>query len=168
MEKILILGIVLAMVGFAIQFIKERSNGTTDKKAEVLPIEKKPFVFDAMSELALYRQLLETFSDQYYVFPQMSYGRIIQIKNGADKWERNRFDKKIADFVLCDKERAIAKLIIELDGSSHNSTKKIDRDSQVDTMMAKIGLPILHLKTGNFDREYLKQEVSKKITNPNG
>jgi len=128
-------------------------------------IERKPFIFDSMSELVLYRQLMDIFSDRYYIFPQMSYGRIIQLKRGVGKWNRNRFDKKIADFVLCDKEKAIARLVIELDGFSHRLKKKMERDEKIDMMMAEIGLPILHLKTNNLNKEYVKQEVAKKLRN---
>lgn len=127
------------------------------------PYEKKPFVFDAMSELTLYRTLLELYGDKYYIFPQMSYGRLIQVKKGEDRKYRNRFDKKIADFVLCDKEQAVAKFVIELDGPSHMSEKKIERDELVDRMMRRIGLPILHLKTENMNKEFIKEAIANAL-----
>ncbi len=89
--KILLLLGAAGVVIFIIKFL-EQSGGKKQKTAEApLPIEKKPFIFDAMSELALYRRLVEMFSGQYYIFPQMSYGRIIQVKSGADKWKRATF-----------------------------------------------------------------------------
>lgn len=159
--KILLL---LGVAGGVILIIKffEQSGGKKEKTAEdSLPYKKKPFIFDNMSELTLYRKLLEIFSDRYYVFPQMSYGRMIE--NKINKWKRGAFDKKIADFVLCDKERAVARLVIELDGPSHRLKKRMERDEKVDAMMAKIGLPILHLKTGNLNNEYIREEVVKKL-----
>ncbi len=165
--KILLLLGAAGIIVLGIKLLERSgSGGKKEKEAEApLPIEKKPYVFDVMSELSLYRKLLELFSDRYYIFPQMSYGRIIQVKNGVDKWRRGAFDKKIADFVLCDKERAVARLVIELDGASHRSKRKMERDEKVDAMMAKIGLPILHLKTGNLDGEHIRQEVAKKLNN---
>ncbi len=127
------------------------------------PFEKKPFVFDVVSELNLYRVLLGLFGDKYYVFPQLVYSRLIQLKRGEHIRNRTYFDKKIADFVLCDKERAIAQLVIELDGSSHDYQKKIERDAKVDRMMRQIGLPILHLKPGNLDSGYIKGEVERLL-----
>ena len=131
---------------------------------ELLPYEKKPFVFDAMSELVLYRTLTELFGDKYYIFPQMSYGRIVRVKKGENSKYRNRFDKKIADFVLCEKDKAVAQLVIELDGSSHQLEKKMERDTRVDKMMAKIGVPILHLKTSSMDRNSIKTEIDRVLS----
>ncbi len=161
---VIVVVIVFVLIG-VLAVLKQHFGGALEQE-EDLPYERKPFVFDAISELTLYRLLTEIFGDRYYIFPQISYGRLIQIKRGV-KTNRNRFDKKIADFVLCDRERAVAQLVIELDGYSHQSEKKIERDELVDKMMEKIGLPILHLKTTNMDREYLKQEVSKKLGSSN-
>ncbi len=142
-------------------FVNYEDKITSDKD---IPIEKRPFVFDIQSELVLYKVLLETFSDKYFVMPQIGYERLIKVKAGEDRYFRNFFDKKRADFVLCDIERGVAKLVIELDGPSHGSQQKIDRDEKVDQMMEAIKLPILHLTTNNFDKEYLRQEVNKKIS----
>jgi very-short-patch-repair endonuclease len=134
-----------------------------EEEQEAFPYEKKPFVFDALSELTLYRALVELFGDTYYIFPQMVYSRLVQLKSGESLRYRTYFDKKIADFVLCDKEKAVAQLVIELDGSSHLSERKIERDEKVDKMMEQICLPILHLKTGNMDKEFIKGEVAKAL-----
>lgn len=163
MIKIILLVVFMLGITYIINFLKNNVENKETKNTN-LPFIKKQFVFDVMSELTLYRLLVETFSDKYYVFPQISYGRLIEVKKEADSWNRNRFDKKIADFVLCDKENAIAKLVIELDGPSHQLKKRIERDEKVDKMMLEIGLPILHLKTANFDKEYLKQEVTRKLS----
>lgn len=156
--------LIVLVVGFAsaIKIFSLTKEG--EKGQEVNPFEKKPFVFDVMDELSLYRQLLELFGDKFYIFPQISYGRLIQVKKGMESYNRNRFDKKVADFVLCEKEHVIAKLVIELDGSSHQSEKRMERDTKVDKMMQEIGLPILHLKTGSFNNDTLKNEVLNKLS----
>lgn len=128
-----------------------------------LPIEKKPFVFDAMTEFTMYRMLIEVFSENYHVFPQMSYGRIIKVKDGADPWLRNYFDKKIADFVLCDKERGVVQVVIELDGGSHKSLNKKNRDEDINTWMEQIAVPILHLSPTYMDKEYIKLLVATAL-----
>lgn len=162
MTKYIIFIVIVFIIVYVTSLIKKNIN---KEEKENPPIEKRPFVFDAMTELTLYRLLSEIFSDKYYIFPQINYGKLIQLKSGAEKFNRNRFDKKIADFVICDKEKAIAKLVIELDGSSHLSAKKMDRDKDIDIWMEKIKLPILHLKTNNLSREYIKQEVISKLNN---
>ena len=158
LPTILVLIIVMGLFGFIISLFRVK-----EEVVENYPYEKKPFVFDAMSELTLYRLLIDLFGDKYYIFPQMTYGRLVQTKKGENLRHRTFFDKKIADFVFCDKERAVAQLVIELDGYSHRLGKKMERDAKVDTMMRQIGLPILHLGTNNLSREFIKSEVEKII-----
>lgn len=149
--------LLLVCVGIGI-FLLSIFKGV-DSTDEELPYEKKPFVFDAMTELTLYRTLLELYGDKYYVFPEIGYSKLVQVKRGVEKKYRNKFDKKSADFVLCDKERAVARLVIELDGASHNSERRIERDARVDKMMLNIGLPILHLRTTAMDKVSVRTQI---------
>jgi Protein of unknown function (DUF2726) len=151
MYPLLVLAVVMLVLVGALALYKEFFGGGAE--VEESPYVKKPFVFDHSSELTLYRQLVELFGDRYYIFPQVPYSRLVEVKKGEDKRHRNRFDKKIADFVLCDKERAVAQLVIELDGSSHKREKTKVRDALVDRMLTSIGLPILHLPVGASSEE---------------
>ncbi len=161
----IVLLVVVVMAGMCIFALFLKSKGGEEITEEEPNLyEKKPFVFDVMSELDVYRQLVTIFGDTYYIFPQVSYGRLIQLKKGVELRHRTKFDKKVADFVLCDKTRAVAQLVVELDGSSHETEKKIDRDKKVDAMMQQIGLPILHLKPG-IDDLALKNAVLNKLSN---
>jgi hypothetical protein len=153
--------LLLVCVGIGVFFLSLFKD--SESRSEELPYEKKPFVFDAMTELTLFRTLLELYDDKYYVFPEIGYSKLIQVKKGVERKYRNKFDKKSADFVLCDKEHAVARLVIELDGTSHNSEKRMERDARVDKMMQDIGLPILHLKTSAMDKESVKRLVSEKL-----
>lgn len=161
MYPLFILAVVVLVLVGVIAVAKEFFGG--EEEAEELPYVKKPFVFDHSSELALYRQLVELFGDRYYIFVQVPYSRLIEVKKGEEKRHRNRFDKKIADFALCDKERAVAQLVIELDGSSHKREKTKERDALVDRMMQSIGLPILHLPVG-ASREEIRGEVERALS----
>jgi very-short-patch-repair endonuclease len=77
---------------------------------------------------------------------------------------RSSIDRKSADFVLCDKSRVVPQLIIELDGNIHDfSEKKQRRDEFVDNLAGVVNLPILHIKTTNMDKEYIRNEVDKKL-----
>ncbi len=156
MYPLLVLAVVVLVLVGALVLYKEFVGPGAGEES---PYVKKPFVFDHSSELALYRQLVELFGDRYYIFPQVPYARLIEVKKGEEKRHRNRFDKKIADFVLCDKERAVAQLVIELDGSSHKREKTKERDAFVDRTLASIGLPILHLSPG-LSRDAVKTAVA--------
>lgn len=160
MYPLLVLAVVVLVLVGVLALYKEFFGG--EEGVEESPYVKKPFVFDHSSELALYRELVELFGDKYYIFPQVPYSRLIEVKKGEEKRHRNRFDKKIADFVLCDKERAVAQLVIELDGASHSRAKTQERDAFVDRTLASIGLPILHLSVG-ASREELRSGVGRVL-----
>ncbi len=130
---------------------------------EALAYEKKPYVFDIMSELSFYRMLLEMFGEKYYVFPQVGYSHLIQLRKGVPHTQRNRFDKKSADFVLCDKVHAIARVVIELDGASHQTERKIGRDAKVDRMMQQIGLPIVHINPSNLNKDHVRTVIESVL-----
>lgn len=130
--------------------------------------EKKTHLFDTSSEFNLYKILLELFGEQYFIFPQINYSHFIEVKNVEWKESqayRSRIDRKSADFVLCDKAQTLPLLVIELDGSAHNLSKKQERDQFIDELLNQINLPILHLKNDNLDREFVKNEILKKLGN---
>jgi hypothetical protein len=164
MIKFIIIAVI--MVGlylFIVQLINKKKE-TEEKDLSVY--ERKQYLFDANSEFNLFKVLVELFGDKYYIFPQINYSHLIQPRKTT--WEeerkyRSRIDRKSADFVFCDKERIVPKLIIELDGSAHNLKSKQARDEFIDELTKIVDLPILHLKTSNVDRGFIKSEIDKKL-----
>ena len=154
------------MVGlylFIVEFINKKKE---PEEKDLSVYERKPYLFDANSEFNLYKVLVELYGDKYYIFPQINYSHLIQPRKTT--WEeerkyRSRIDRKSADFVFCDKERIVPKLIIELDGSAHNLKSKQTRDEFIDELTKIVDLPILHLKTSNVNKEFIKEEISKKL-----
>lgn len=159
--------IVVVMVGLyllVIQFINKKKE---PEEKDLSVYERKQYLFDASSEFNLYKVLVELYGDRYYIFPQINYSHLIQPKKTT--WEEERkyrssIDRKSADFVFCDKERIVPKLVIELDGSAHNFKSKQARDEFIDELTKIVDLPILHLKTSNTDREFIKEEINKKLS----
>lgn len=165
MTKIIIL---IAIIFIAYWLITKYSNKNKTEEKKELPYEKKPYLFDANSEFNLYKVLVELYGDKYYIFPQINYSHLIQPKKSNFEEERryrNKIDRKSADFVFCDKEKIIPKLIIELDGYVHNFKSKQARDQFIDEITGIADLPILHLKTNDLDldREFIKNEISNKL-----
>lgn len=155
--------IFVLLVGVGIFSLLQKGDA---EEPDLSVYERKPFLFDAVSEFNLYKVLLELFGDKYHIFPQVNYSHLIQPKKST--WEeerrhRSRIDRKSADFVLCDKDRVVPQLIIELDGSVHNFKSKQARDQFINELTKLVDLPILHLKTGNIDREFIRAEVNKKL-----
>lgn len=154
---------VLVGIGAFHLFFRRDGNDAPDLSV----YERKPFLFDTVSEFNLYKILLELFGDKYHIFPQVNYSHLIQPRKST--WEeerrhRSRIDRKSADFVFCDKERVVPKLIIELDGSVHNFKSKQSRDAFINDLTKMVDLPILHLKTGSFDKEIVRAEITKKLS----
>ncbi len=149
-------------IGFALLELFFRKPGK-DLSAYI----KKSSLFDTKTEFELFKILLELYSDKFYIFPQVGYIHLVQVRKDLTRYEqiryRNSIDRKSADFVLCDKEQVVPQLVIELDGSSHDWSKRKDRDGFIDEIMRSINLPILHIKTANMDREFIKSEVEKKL-----
>ena len=159
---------IVVAVGKSI-FEGKIGNKTGDKPENPVDLnvfERKPYLFDTNSEFALYKILDELFGNSYRIFAQVNYSHLIQPKKST-KWEerrdRSRIDRKSADFVICDRQTVVPKLIIELDGYVHNYSSKEKRDKFIDEIAEIAGLPILHLKTNNFNKEFVKTEVSKKL-----
>ena len=163
MIKLVIFVIVILIVYWLItQYL---STKKIEEKKD-LPYEKKPYLFDTNSEFNLYKTLLELYSDKYYIFPQINYNHLIQPKKSTwteERKYRSKIDRKSADFVFCDKERIVPKLVIELDGYVHNFKNKQARDQFIDDITGIADLPILHLKTNNLDRDYIKSNIDGKL-----
>ena len=153
---VLLFGAILLVI----KFINKDSKKVV--KPDLSVYEKKQYLFDTNSEFGLYKVLLELFGEQYFIFPQVNYSHLIQPRKSTWKEERrhrSRIDRKSADFVFCDKERIIPLLIIELDGSVHGSKKKQARDNFINELTKIVDLPILHIKTDNLDREFIRGEI---------
>lgn len=126
---------------------------------------KRTYLFDNNTEFQLFKLLNELFDDKFYIFPQIRYGSLVTVKNpiryGKFDHQRSRIDKKSADFVLCDKNQVVPRLVIELDGSSHNRTDRRTRDVFIDELMKDVNMPIVHLKTSNLSKSFVKSEVDR-------
>ena len=164
MNPIFILAaVIFVLIGIAF-VLKELFGGTSADDPS--PYQKKKYLFDTTSEFNLYKILLELYGDKYYIFPQINYSHLVEVKKMEWKEERryrSRIDRKSADFVLCDRERVVPQLVIELDGSAHDLLGKQKRDAFIDDITKIVGLPILHIKTSNMNKESIKAEVDQAL-----
>ncbi len=163
---ILIFGIVIFVAAVLLGLsVKEKVNTPVTKIPSFY--KKKEYLFDSISEFNLHKTLVELFSDRFYIFSQIQYSHLVEPK--PDLWwemrrHRSRIDRKSADFVLCDKERVVPQLVIELDGSSHELERKQERDQFINETMEAVGLPILHLYTNRLNKDYVKEEVERILS----
>jgi Protein of unknown function (DUF2726) len=91
------------------------------------------------NEQPMYFRLVEAFPD-LVVLAQVSFSGLMTGKTQSD---RNKFNRKIADFVICTKAFEIV-AIVELDDSSHQGREK--QDSERDAMLESVGYRVVRFK----------------------
>lgn len=90
-------------------------------------------------EQAMYSRLIETFPE-HVTLSQVSLGALMTARTMAT---RNRFDRKIADFVLCNRAFGVL-AVIELDDASHRG--KGAKDNARDRLLNDAGYKTLRFK----------------------
>ncbi|MCR4325269.1 MAG: DUF2726 domain-containing protein [Patescibacteria group bacterium] len=132
-----------------------------------LAYDRKQDLFDAKTERELFNTLRELYVDRFYIFPQVHYSHLLVPHRGLSYKDqfvlRNKIDRKSADFVLCDKERVQAQLVIELDGSSHERPDRQARDAFIDYISESSDLPLCHIKTSEMGRDAVKAKIDAKL-----
>lgn len=82
------------------------------------------------------------------IFPQVAMSALIDTSTDSNHpyfWRiRSRFDRKVVDFVLCDRKSHRVLGVIELDDRTHDTKK--GADAIRDEMLASVGIP-----TARFD-----------------
>lgn len=101
-----IIGAVLIAAAVVGELVKKQALGSAERPKRRWPLTK--------NEGAMYHRLVQSLPD-HVVFAQVSFGALLTARSRAT---RNRFDRKVADFVVCDKALQVL-AIIELDDWSH-------------------------------------------------
>lgn len=107
---------------------------------------KKPTKFSAKAkrpltknEQPMYFRLIETFPE-LIVLAQVSFSGLM---SSHLQGSRNKFNQKVADFVLCSKAFEVI-AVIELDDSSHKGRSKQDADR--DALLTSVGHRVIRFK----------------------
>jgi very-short-patch-repair endonuclease len=90
-------------------------------------------------EQPMYFRLREAFPDDI-VLAQVAFSSLVTAKEQA---ARNTFNRKVADFVLCDKAFQV-RAIIELDDSSHKGREA--QDGNRDALLTQAGYRVVRFK----------------------
>ncbi len=157
--------IVLALV--VLQSAKgSRNKGSSSKRSNDLPYVLKHYLM-SKAERSFFGVLEQvTDSSTYYIFPQVSLSNLVTVEKGTGSYQTfyNKIDRKSVDFVLCDRVAVSPVLAIELDDSSHDREDRQERDAFVDQVLAKAGLPLLHVRAqAAYDPKQLAASISEAI-----
>ena len=163
MNGIIILGIVLGVAAFVIQFIKEKGGGESSKREEWLPYAKKSYLLTP-AEHEFFSVLEQAAESKYYIFPQLALDKLVLLsgKGSYRGGYRNKIDQKSVDFVLFDKQNISPILVIELDDYTHERPDRQARDGFVDRVMSHCNIPILHIHSMLKGGE-LKAQIDAKL-----
>lgn len=126
---------------------------------EIQKAEYKQRNFMTPTEILFYNKIkiLET---EYKIIPQINIGTIVEKKN---KGYRNELFKNI-DFAIFTNDYNKLLLLIELNDSTHNETKRIKRDKRVKEICnsANIKLITFYTKYPN-EKEYVLNRIISEI-----
>ncbi|MBC3862195.1 DUF2726 domain-containing protein [Undibacterium jejuense] len=143
---------VLAILAIAINNrIKSKSKKTPGDISKKLPLTK--------NEQPMYFRLAEALPE-YVVLAQVAFSALLQTKNRAT---RNKFDRKVADFVVCTKAFEVL-AIVELDDSSHKGREEQDRAR--DSLLTNAGYRVARYAR-TPDVETIKRDITGHLLKPN-
>lgn len=93
-------------------------------------IRRKPLL--TANEAEFFHRLLRALPG-FYVFPQVSFGAFLtddgQLSRNAQWAVRANFDRKIADFVVCERGSLKIVAVVELDDRTHDAQADRQRDA---------------------------------------
>lgn len=111
---------------------------------------QRKWMFTQNEKPAYYK--LKEIADKHglLLFAKVRLWDLVEPVSGHPKYKTNRYriQAKHVDFVLC-KSNLVAKYVIELDDSSHDTKKGKERDQFVDTVLTSCGYKVLHTRTIN-------------------
>lgn len=151
--EIFVLVMIVVAAGVAFAIINPETKKGLGKiggtKGKQTPITAKTVL--TMNEQPTFHRLKEALPE-YSVLAQVSFCAMITATGWAT---RNRFNRKMADFVICDKAFNVV-AVVELDDSSHKGRE--DKDAERDAMLTEAGLKVIRYK-----RTPSKEQIRKDL-----
>ena len=124
MNDLVVLVLFILVVVLALAYLSVLSRPTVPQ------VMAKPLLTAREREALL--ELERTFP-QFRIYPQVAMGALVQVKKGLSRSAgaamRNRFDRKIVDFVLEDRSTGEVLALVELDDRTHDAAKDRGRDA---------------------------------------
>lgn len=125
------------------------------------PYTKKQSLMNS-NEFKFFRVLEQVVGDKYYIVPQVVISDLVDVKENGflKKSYRTKIDKKTVDFVLFNKTDYSLYVAIELDGYSHLEPKTKERDTFVEDLFRRVGIPLRGIDNAD---SYNLEEISSKL-----
>jgi len=141
--------IIVALILLYVMRVKRQ----TARSRAPMRLQSKPVM--TAREQQMYH-LLQTALPECTVLAQVAFSALVTAKGWAN---RNRFDRKVADFVLCSQQLNVL-AVIELDDSSHAGREREDKER--DTMLRLAGY--VTLRYANFPtQQALRADIEQLL-----
>lgn len=115
------------------------------------------------TEQTLYKKLVEAFSQDYYIFPEVCLSAYIYTSPDEKRQELYRHP----DFVICNKKFDVL-LVVEYNGITHKSNYTRLRDFSVKQILNKSKIDLIQLDEIDFVKSDMYIEIIKKHLNKVG
>lgn len=124
------------------QFSKksESAEAKTPAAGERWPVRQKRTLL-TNSEKEMFDRLQDALYE-HIVLPQVALSQIIECEDGNFGTTWNKINRKVCDYVVCDKDFSVV-AVIELDGWSHKYEKQQQKDADKDAAVTSAGLKIV-------------------------
>lgn len=107
--------------------------------------------------------------DRFVILAMVRLADLVETKNQDRSTyfsARSKVAQKHIDFLLCQPDTFAPFLAFELDDRTHQRRDRRERDEFVDELLARVGLPLIRIKTAaSYEPEILKEEIVTAVRN---
>jgi len=143
---LIVIGVAALIAGVRKGMLKKGRGGRADHwpvfpKKVLTPVEQQ-----------FYQRLVRAFPD-HVVLSQVAFSQLVGVRKGENfKAIWNRYNRLVADFVVCNKDFSIA-AVIELDDRSHDSPARMDADRRKAAICAAAGIALQRVNVNPLPNE---------------
>lgn len=158
MKTLIFLAVLVVIAAIVIAALKKKNTAEPTDAEEREPPKRKRLL--TQREEAMYNRLTTSLPESK-ILAQVSFGALLSARSRAT---RNSFDRKIADFVVCDKSLQV-QAVIELDDDSHKN--RTEEDAARDALLKNAGYRVIRY-TNVPDIDQLQRDFPLEKSPPKG
>ncbi len=159
--------LIFVLISSIFFIVVNNLNGTKKEESKKWTyIYKRRDFLMSRAEHECYDNLMLAVGENYYIFPQVHLTTIVDNRVVGQDWRGafSHINGKSVDFVICDKAYISPKLVIELDDKTHEREDRVERDVEVERILAVANLPLLRLQNhGSFNPSELAQKIKEVL-----
>lgn len=122
-------------------------------------------------EETFFLTLCDIFKDKCYVIPQVHLSALLEHRITGQNWKGafSHINGKSVDYVLLRRKDLSVLCAVELDDSTHDSPKRIERDKEVGLMLGTADIPLVRLRTPEkMSKQDIVDSFAQVINKANG